>query len=218
MFKRLIFSVSIIKAIALLLFFIASLQNVKGQFLHAYGATVGFTLANQTWNFDDAETRFSMRNRFGLNGSLFLEFFNHDVFTWVMEGQFNQLGARWVVSPDNRNVDYKHRLNYLSFNNFLKARTEGIDANLYVLAGPRVMYQLSSNAPDFRQLSFAVSGGIGMDYTYLDPVIFFVETQYIYGIFSAAENVAVRNRAFEFKIGIKKLFGGSSDYCPPVLL
>ncbi|MDQ3192619.1 MAG: hypothetical protein M3Q58_13585 [Bacteroidota bacterium] len=209
------------KKYILVLFLFIAVSESQAQFLHSYGATIGLTRATQKGWLSPLDTPQNMKYRTGFNGSLFLEFFNHDVFTWVMEAQYNQKGARWVNEFDD--VVFKHRTNYGSFNNFLKARAEGIDINLYVLAGPRIEYLISQNAPlAFNQLHFSVSGGVGCDFNYWDPIILFTEVHYNPDLTTAANlgRETIRNRAFELRIGIKKKVGGGRyrDDCPPVYL
>jgi hypothetical protein len=202
--------------ITILFLAIASLQSARGQLLHAYGATIGLTRSTEVFNYNNPDLRQTMGYRSGFNGSLFLEFFNHPVFTWVMEAQFNQFGSRWLDADGAET--FRHRLNYGSFNNFLKARAEGIDINLYAIAGPRVQYLLSANAPDASQLAFSVSGGLGCDFNFFEPVILFTEVHYVQGFFGNSDVMERQNRAFEFRIGIKKLIQKRRDDCPPVLL
>ena len=206
------------KHLLVLILFLGFLSfESHSQFLHAYGATIGVTRAKQIWTikpFNYHETHY----RTGFNGSLFLEFFNHDVFTWVMEAQFNQKGTRFT-DADNVLLS-KSRANYACFNNFLKARTEGIDINLYILGGPRIEYLISGNGPlPYNQLHFSVSGGLGCDFNYLEPIILFTELHYNPDItHSVAESM--KHRAFELKIGIKKKINTArfNDPCPPVFL
>jgi hypothetical protein len=202
---------------------LAFIMPAKAQFLHSYGATIGLTRSTEVFNYDNSDLRQVMDYRTGFNGSLFLEFFNHEVFTWVMEAQFNQFGSKWLDA--NEEEIFKHRLNYGSFNNFLKVRAEGIDMNLYALAGPRIKYLISSNAGEFpnaseySNLAFAVSGGLGMDLNFFEPTILFAEIQYIQGILGSAEMpVPIQNKGWEFRIGIKKRIERRNGYCPPVLL
>ncbi|MBA3901427.1 MAG: outer membrane beta-barrel protein, partial [Bacteroidetes bacterium] len=187
----------------------AFILPAKAQFLHSYGATIGITRATEVFNYDNSDLRQEMGYRTGFNGSLFLEFFNHNVFTWVMEAQFNQFGSRWLGTEGEE--IFKNRLNYGSFNNSLKARAEGIDMNLYVLAGPRVKYLISSNSNDFpsphvySDFAFAVSGGLGMDLNFFEPVILFAEVQYIQGIFGSSDVPQyTQSKGLEIRIGIKK--------------
>jgi hypothetical protein len=191
--------------------------SAKSQFLHSYGATIGVNRSSEFLESGDPDWDGLMKFRTGLNGSLFLEFFNHRVFTWVMEGQFSRMGSNYVNAAGEKY--FKSRLDYLSFNNFLKARTEGIDNNLYVLAGPRVQYLAASNSNIYKNLAFAVSGGIGMDFNFFEPVILFSELQYIHGFLNnSGIGFPINNRGFELRFGIKKRIFKGSGYCPPVLL
>lgn len=212
-----------VKKYILLLFLLIVIFSLKsqGQLLHSYGATIGITRATQTGWLSPVDIPQKMKYLTGFNGSLFLEFFNHEVFTWVMEAQYNQKGARWV--DEFNNVYFKNRTNYGSFNNFLKARAEGIDINLYALAGPRIEYLISQNSPvPFNKLHFSISGGVGCDFNYLDPIILFTEVHYNPDLTPSADlsRETIRNRAFELRVGIKKKIENwrSRDACPPVYL
>jgi hypothetical protein len=187
---------------------------VKAQFLNSYGMTLGMTRAKQQWAQNQLPLPEKTRHRTGFNGSFLLEFFSHDVFTWVSELQFNQKGGRFLNA--NNDVYFKGRSNYASFNNYLKARTEGIDMNMYILAGPRINYMISSNVPGGMPFGLSAAGGIGFDLTYWEPTIFFAEVLYGHDILPAHPSPPsnVYNKGWEFRIGIKKRIE-RRGYCPP---
>lgn len=137
------------------------ISDGNAQFVQGYGFTIGLTRATQKWNYPDASEKMKFRN--GFNTSIFGEFLSHDIYSWISELQYNQKGAKIT------DTGFKSRTNYISWNNFLKMRSEGYDMNLYFLLGPRVEYLFSGNSPGFNMLHFSASAGIGAEFNYIDP-------------------------------------------------
>ena len=192
----------------------------KEPFVVGYGVTIGGTRATQKWDYQLQDVSEKMKYRNGFNGSIFGEFLSHDIFSWISELQYNQKGAK-VTFLDS--TQFKSRTNYLSFNNFLKMRSEGYDINLYFLFGPRIEYLVSSNGPvNFNKLHLSASAGVGCDFNFLDPWILFTELHYNPDITKSysSPGIDIKNRAWELKIGIKRNLKSSRhlEECPPVFL
>jgi len=199
-------------ASTLIFLFILEL-SVQAQFVQGYGITAGGTLSNQIWKFDSLDLKIKQKYKLGWNVSVFGEFFDHEYYRWISEFQYNRKGGieKYPV-PDRKDKD-----NYLCWNNFLKLRQELYDVTPYLLLGPRVEYLLSTNQVGMRKLHLSASAGIGMEFLYKDPYIFFAEFHYNPDVMQAYKSpfLKIRNNAYELRIGLKFHIKGKS-FCPPV--
>lgn len=195
---------------------------LNAQIVDAYGISGGITLSKQKWNYTDVPAVVKKKFLLGYNGSAFIEFFHHDYIRWVSELQFNQKGT--VEKPTDVER-YKNRLNYLSFNNFIKLRYEMYSIIPYLLAGPRVEYLLFRSPQihpeiinSFNKLHLSVSGGAGVEFVSYYNIKFFTEIHYNPDITNAykKENLFIKHTAFEARIGLKYVIDRSGGKCPPV--
>lgn len=196
----------------------------KAQFINGFGLTAGGTYARQIWEYTDTDMKLKKKYLFGLNGSAFLEFFQHDYIRWVSEIQFNQKGTTERISTPEGDKKYKNRTNYLCWNNFLKIRYEMYRIIPYILAGPRVEYLISKKPQvyhpiinDFKKLHFSWSVGAGVEFVSFGPVKFFTEAHYNPDFTDAykLDPLKIRNQAWELRIGLKYVRKTRED-CPPV--
>ena len=199
----------------LFLFFILYSFSSNAQFVSGIGATGGITYAREKWSYTNP-LRIEKKNfLLGFNGSLFVEFFQHDYLRWVSELQYNQKGTIEQLNSG----DVKDRLQYLSFNNFLKARYELLDVIPYVLIGPRVEYLLSASPQtDFNKIHVGVSVGAGAELVAYSNFKFFAEMHYNSDILNAynKNSLSIKNTAFELRIGLKYAIKKRRESCPPV--
>jgi len=194
--------------------------SLNAQFLSGYGFTAGGTGATEVFDFENSTKGLKMKHRYGFNASVFLEFFSHPNMKWLSELQFNQKGARDILFQGNLQDS---RTNYLCFNNFLKYRIEGYDFSPYVLAGPRLEYLVGKSGPyNYNKLHYSVSVGLGSEFNFKDPWIYFVEFHYNPDVSKSYSDKEVKivNRAVELRLGIKYNLLSQKDFdaCPPVFL
>lgn len=196
------------------LFFIFCYLQINAQFFNAIGITAGATYANQYWNDDIKKSTESKNFVLGYNGSVMAEFFSGDWVRWVSEIQFNQKG-----SIDRDSIDYTTKLNYLSFNNFLKIRYEMVSVIPYVLIGPRIEYLLSGSSESkrvtgtFNPLHVNLAGGLGLELVSYGPFKFFTEAFYTLDLTKAYDNGGLNmyNQSIELRVGVKYVFKKKSD-------
>lgn len=194
--------------------FIISLTPLHAQFFNALGVTAGVAYGNQRWTDKNLDTQERKKYILGFNGSVMAEFFSHDYLRWVSEFQFNQKGSKESTDV----ADYRTKLNYLCFNNYLKLRYEMVSIIPYILLGPRLEYTLSggSNEPrvigNFSPLHISFAVGAGLELVAYGPFKIFAEAFYDPDITNAynQNGLAIKNYPFELRIGVKKVFGKSS--------
>jgi hypothetical protein len=191
------------------------------------GLTGGATFANQKWDFKPLDIKQRMNYKIGGNGSLYTEWGDHEAFTWIVEGQYNQKGARGtdLISGNS----FTSKTDYISLNVLLKLRADFYTGAPYFVAGPRVEYLFSQGgAPvGFSPINISASFGAGYDFYLSNFIVPFIE-----GIYNPSftkminnENYAVKGKAWEIKAGIKFRRGAGKrgprnrhNDCPPVYL
>lgn len=188
-----------------------------------WGVTGGATLCTQIWDYAAVDIKETQNYRLGWNGSIFAELMNKEYWRWVMELQYNQKGAIEQIPTGEK---FNNRIDYLSFNNFIKLREQGMSITPYLIAGPRLEYKLLTSAeshPDiinnFKPLHLSFSVGAGVEFLRFNPWIPFVEFQFNPDITNAYRNksnndLQIRHRAFELRIGLKYALQ-RGDRCPP---
>lgn len=200
-------------------------NEAAAQFFQGIGITAGLTKAKQKWfaPLPDSTTDIIMKkNRLGFNGSIRAEFINNPTIRWVTEFQFNQKGFK----DKKDTITFKNRFNYICWNNFLKIQFETFNGFPYLLFGPRVEYLLSQKvtSPEitgaFKKFNFSWSAGIGYEKIVFSNFKPFIEIHYnpdtpFYYAYETSP-LDIRNRAWEFRIGVIFRPGGNED-CPGVI-
>lgn len=210
--------------LAFIVYCLLSTVYCEAQFFQGAGITGGVTMARQKWFLtypDDSKSTVKKKNIFGFNGSVRAEFINSDYVRWVTEFQFNQKGCK----DKTDSATFRNRLNYISWNNFLKLQYETFDGFPYLLLGPRVEYTLTQATKSpaitdaFRKFNFSWGAGIGYEkivYSNFKPFIelhWNPDTPFYYAYKS--KPLDVRNRAWELRIGI--IWRPRTADCPGVV-
>jgi hypothetical protein len=195
---------------------IAGLQS-NAQLVNSIGITAGVSAGNQRFHFYDPTLLSRKKYIIGFNASVFVEFFNHDYARWVTELQFNQKGS----IDKQPNINYANKLQYISWNNYLKLRYEMYRIIPYILIGPRLEYKLTqaTSSPTITNsfLPLHVSGvvGAGIEFVSYTNFKFLVEGFYNPDLMKAYVNpdLSVKNKNFELRIGLKYEFAGRKTSC-----
>ena len=192
------------------------------QFLQGYGLMGGLTLGRQKWylgNTDGSETILKTKRILRFNAELYAEFVNHPNFRWRTEFQYNQKGSLEKNAAGN----FKNKLDYICWNNFLIIRQEDFLGTPYFLIGPRVEYKFKQAndspvlaAADFKPLHFTWSAGLGWEFVTYGVFKPLVEIHYNPVINRSLESalIDVNNRAWELRVGFKIVLNTTG--CPPV--
>ena len=204
------------KSFSFILILVCALQS-RAQFLNSLGVTLGATAANEKFKFHDPLLLSRKSYVFGMNASVFLELFSHDNARWVTEIQYNQKGSL-DKQPE---ASYGNRLQYISWNNYLKLRYEMYSIIPYIMVGPRLEYTLSQGTTSpaitgsFLPLHVSAAAGGGVEFVSYTNFKFFVEAFYNPDIMPAYVNPAlhVTNSAFELRVGLKYEFAERKERC-----
>ena len=176
------------------------LNEAKAQFFQGVGITLGANMSNQRWQIDTINYNKNQNFLFGFSGSLFVEYINHQYVRMITEVQYFQEGSKSKFLNNTIKTDYA------CFNNFLKLRQELYDVTPYFLIGPKFKYLIGqSGIAGFKQMHLSIYAGIGMEFLYKRPWIFFVETGYDHDINRALkqEFIAITNKTICLRVGLK---------------
>ncbi len=198
---------------ATFLFFV----QAKAQFVNSIGVTVGVSAGNQKFYFYEPVAISRKKYIVGFNASVFGEFFSHDYARWVTEIQYDQKGS--IDKQPNQN--YPNKLQYLSWNNYLKLRYEMYSVIPYIMIGPKLEYNLvqSTTSPAIAApfLPIHVSGafGGGVEFVSYTNFKFLVEAFYNPDMMPAEvqPGLHIKNKNIELRVGLKYEFGGKKESC-----
>lgn len=202
-----------------IIFFLLAAFAAKGacaQFFNSWGIMGGGTLAKQRFEYSEPTLVQKKKNLIGFNAEIFAEFFTHDNLTWRTEVEYNKKGCK-----DKDGGDFVNKLTYLSWNNYLKMRTELFSGTPYLLLGGRAEYLLSqaTQTPtvtgSFNKFQFNPDAGLGWEFTVYSSVKPFLELHYNPDIglnAYKAGNLEVKNRAWELRLGLR--FASGRESCP----
>ncbi len=193
-------------------FILFSITICKAQFLNSIGITGGASYSSQKFLYYNPDQIVKKKYKWGFNGSVFAEFFSHDYLRWVSEIQYNQKGSK----DKQADTTYRNRLQYLSWNNYLKVRYELFAIIPYVLIGPRLEYNLTQKMQtpgvtgSFLKLHVSPAVGAGVEFVSYGQIKFFVEAFYNpdFPIQDAyiQPDLHIRNINFELRVGLKYQF------------
>jgi hypothetical protein len=164
----------------LLLFFLVLSTAVQAQFIKSFGIKTGGTASYQKWeysassliNLPDPDTKN------GFNIGAFVEFLHLPVFSLVTEVNYIEKGTQrdvyytTIEDPDGnyKSTTFKERINYLNFTILGKARLDGKICTPYLIAGPKVDFEVShsgdlliSSSDDFSKTRFGLKAGAGTE-------------------------------------------------------
>lgn len=202
-----------------LLIFTVVLYSIQAnaQFLNAFGITIGGSASKQNFYFyTPDETKVKKNFIYGFNGSVLAELFSHDYVRWVSEFQYNQKGSK----DKQPNENFKNKLSYISWNNYLKIRVELFSFIPYVLVGPRLEYKLTQKTTSppiissFAPLHVSAAFGVGAELVSYGNIKFFAEAYYNpdykkYDVmmgYVTKPLLNVQNVNYELRVGLKYQF------------
>lgn len=206
------------KRILLVFILLAFIIPAKAQFVNSIAITAGGSLSNQKFLLSDPLAISRKRYLPGFNGSFFAEFFSGNYVRWVSELQFNEKGSR-DKQPEQT---YVNKLQYISWNNYLKLRYEMYSIIPYILLGPRLEYdftQATSSPPitgKFIPLHVSPAAGGGVEFVSYSNFKFFVEAFYNPDLIMPAykkTDLEVRNNNIELRVGLKYEFADKKATC-----
>jgi len=155
---------------------------------------------------------------FKWGAGIFAEFSTRDNLRWQTELEYANKGAKEMelVNPytgDRTGSFGVNKYTYIQWNNYLKFYNPiGFDAHWYTLAGVRLEYLFRSSASVFTPVSgsfpkFWFSGDLALGYEFplFKTIYGFAELHWNPDIIRHThDNVKVRNRTFELRVGLVK--------------
>ena len=209
------------RRIITILFFCISALTASAQFFQGWGLMAGLSYYRQKWwiqNVDGSESKVKQKYILRFNADLFAEFIKNEHFHWRTEFEYNQKGCK----EKTPSATYKNKVDYISWNNYLKIYEDEFEGTPYLLVGPRVEYLFRQNTSsplitsDFRKIHFSWSVGIGWEFVTYGRIKPIVELHYNPDINKAykTSDLAIINRPWELKIGIR--IGDKHGSCPAV--
>ncbi|MCW3076420.1 MAG: hypothetical protein JWO32_1029 [Bacteroidetes bacterium] len=153
---------------------------------------------------------------FNWGAGIFAEFGRRDKARWQTEIEYTHKGAkeREVIDlfTGTRNTDYGvNKYTYIQWNNYLKYFSPfGLSSNFYLMPGIRLEYLFGSSASVFTPVSgafpkFWFSGNLGLGYEFplFKKISMFTEYHWNPDIIThTTNNIKVRNRTFELRVGL----------------
>ena len=194
-------------------------STAHAQLLRSFGAKVGVTAANQTWDYTSIPDR-NTENRWGITGSVFVEALDMPYLSLLVEGQYTQKGMTYSVpiataqNPEGTGqfITMRPRVDYLSFALLAKVRFEAPPVTPYLIAGPRYDLLLSRHSEgfqavidDFQSVEPGASVGVGAELSSVLPIDVLIEFRYN-ASFKDAYNtdfLKVRNRTIDLMLGVR---------------
>lgn len=201
----------------LLVVFLGSFVFANAQFVNGLGFMPGVTFSNQKLTDAAADTTSAKKYVLGFSGTFFMEFFEHKYLRWQSELQYSQKGAK----QEFPNGDLTNKLQYASWNNYLKVRYEMLRIIPFVLVGARLEYKLAQDiellefTDKFEALhgSFAVGGGV--EFVSFGNIKFIADVIYNPDFTNAYSSgpFTAKNNNFEARLGLKYQFKRASGAC-----
>ncbi len=196
-----------------------------GQFAHAqlikgFGIRGGVTWANENWDYSNGISGIDTKQISSVSGGAFVELLPLPIISVIGEADFLQKGTSFDITnttPANpaglpQKMTYKSRINYLSLSVLAKVKMPGTLLSPYVVAGPRVDFQLKQDVPevaktvydDFKKTITGVTVGVGTELSFILPVALFAELQYQPDLTYAydKDNLKIKNKALNLSLGV----------------
>ncbi|MBC7863819.1 MAG: hypothetical protein IAF38_12665 [Bacteroidia bacterium] len=156
-------------------------------------------------------------------GGIVADFGNSRNLKWRTEFEYNMQGStERVANPDGATQKYKNKLDYISWNNFMKIQGEVYAGFPYILLGPRVEY-LFRNKPQayvpvmsgLSKFQFSWDVGAGFEFMAYGPARLFAEYHYHSDLKALykRDNLKVNNLTHELRVGIMFKFADRKNSC-----
>jgi len=204
----------------------------KAQFLTGFGIFGALTQSAHYYTNTDTDRKLDtpfVYNRFYPQSHISKEFFNWGAgafaefrlkgkYRWQTELEYTNTGAKEMelvnAYTGERTGSFEtNKYTYLQWNNYVKwFNPIGFDSHWYMMAGVRLEYLLSKSTPVFTPVSsefptFWFSGDLALGYEFplFKTIYGFVEYHWNPDIIRHThDNVKVRSRTFELRVGLVK--------------
>lgn len=216
------------KKIILVLFLISTLHSGAQSAYKGFGVFGALTQSAHYYKNLDAGQKDELPlvyNRFYAQNHISKEFFNWGAgvflelgrqnLRWQTELEYTHKGAREMelvnaYTGERTGTFARNKYTYVQWNNYLKFYNPIGYAHWYIMPGIRLEYLLNSSTPvfsqfsgDFPKLWFSGDIGLGYEFHLFKKFSGFVEYHWNPDIIPHAhDNVRIRNRTFELRVGI----------------
>ena len=204
-----------LRTVSVALFFTIALSSVaEAQLVHSFGLKVGASATSEDWQYAANIGSIDAKTRWGIDVGTFVEWFNIPVWSlsseihYIQKGFKVQLAVTTPESPDGNGsvLTLSPRVDYLSIPILAKCRLELGLSTLYVIAGPRIDFFLSSEddgfgdvISKFKSTEYGVTIGLGFLATSMGPLGLGAEIRYSPTLQDSYSTnlLSVRNRSLE---------------------
>lgn len=215
----------------ILIFFLTVALGARAQFFKGAGVYGALTQSAHYYTNEDTDRKLDtpyVFNRFyppshiskeffNWGAGIFAEFSTRDNLRWQTELEYANKGAKEMdlvaplLSGDRTGNYVANKYTYIQWNNYLKFYNPiGFSSHWYVLAGVRLEYLFRNKASVFAPVStnfpkFWFSGDVALGYEFpiIKTISGFAEYHWNPDIIKHThDNVKVRNRTFELRVGL----------------
>jgi opacity protein-like surface antigen len=192
----------------------------QAQFIKNIGIKIGGTVSRQKWEYaPESLISLDPDSKIGFNVGVFAEFLDLPFISVVGEVNYVEKGMQMDVYLTDLNSGelageqlHKAGFNYLNFSLLAKVRLDGIIFTPYLIAGPKVDFELNKKGEfitnsnlfnDFKKSRFGFKAGIGTEVK-LFKITFLAEVLYDadFGLLYEGGLLKVTSSAVDFRTGV----------------
>jgi hypothetical protein len=188
-----------------------------GFFIAGQGSRHKYTDSNDPERYGSHKGKLLFRPAGGIVG----DFFPGSV-KWRTEFEYNMMGSKEIVVEENGKTKYKNKMDYISWNNFIKIHKELYSGFPYLLVGGRVQY-LFKNKPqvyetllnDAKRFHYSWDVAAGFEFMAYGSARIFTEYHFLSDIPSLYKNdgMKIRSITHELRIGLMFRFHDKRESC-----
>lgn len=195
-------------------------STAQAQFIKNIGVKIGGTVSDQKWEYSHGSpVALDPDSKIGFNAGIFAEFLDMPFLSLIGEVNYVEKGMQmnvYLTSVEDPGLGTeklcKAGFNYLDFSLLAKVRLDGIIFTPYLLAGPKVDFELSKTGEligddsifnDFKKSRFGFKAGVGTEVK-LFKITFLAEVLYDADFGSLYEGglLKVTSSAVDFRTGV----------------
>lgn len=200
------------KLFVCLIVFAITATAVNAQLVRGWGLKAGATFSKQEWDYTSSPGDPEKYDGTGLNIGAFVELLNNPLLTIVTEANYVQKGAESNVTiplpgPDAE-VKSDKRIDYINFAALAKVRINLGIIKPYVLAGPKIDFEIEKTNSEpfqdnFQKGRWGFKVGVGSEVNIL-PINLFAEILYDadFNDLYNNQNLHINTSSVDLRVGI----------------
>lgn len=207
------------KKLSLIILIIICYSTTQAQFIKNVGVKTGATISRQMWKYAPGlGISIDPDSKIGFNAGVFAEFLNLPFLSFVAEVNYVEKGMQltaYITPIDNPDggteTVMKAGVNYLNLSLLAKVRLEGVLFTPYIIAGPKVDFEISRNGQilggtvfdDYTKSRFGFKVGGGTEIKVLN-ITFLAEILYDsdFGNLFESSNLKITTSAVDLRAGV----------------